>query len=617
MRSQTDHRIRGPDARALVRATSGGILAALLVLAIYLPARENGFVWDDWTVLDVFNSSGLRDPGSWREMLVRPPADYAVLFRPLTMLTILLQLWAGHTGPQPFHIVNLVIHSANVFLLTVIAWRLLENGASSASARFVLATACGMVYGLHPALTEPVIWISARSDLLLTFVLCLALLLDRALPEAGWTKAVAVATCFYLATLAKETAVGFLAALPIIHLATHWQRQGPLTPGVLTGVLLPQRRTYAALLTAFTLYVATRMAVVGPALGLDNVISPARYIDTFGQHMLVVAASMAQHVWSAIWPFQNMVPGRQMPLPISFMDVLPMVAASTAAIAIAVAAACTSHAGRAPALLFLAFVAALLPVANIVPIPAVVVPTEIVVTTRYLTFPLVFACLAVPFLVPLAVALLKRHVRCARALVGMIAAAWLLASAANVRVTIPLWKDDVVLNTWALSQGGASFWRHANIGAYFLLAGDYGRAREAFATSVRLRDDDQSAWVWNNLGTAEAALGNAGEAMRAFRRALELSSDEMRSRINIGRLERSTGNAQAAVDMLEQGLHRMQASGRRYPQEAELRYELALAYVALGRSTDAAGQLNAARSRARSSREREVIEGALRLIALR
>jgi hypothetical protein len=601
--------------RILASAGSAALVSALLVLFIYLPVRTNGFVWDDWSVLDVFGTTGLRHAVSRLDALLRPPDDYIVLFRPVTMLSLLAQIWLGHAGPQPFHIVNVGIHAANVCLLTLIAWRLQQGVASRVSTRYVLAVACGLLYGLHPVLTEPVIWISARSDLLVTFLLCIALLLDRAWSRNGWTKAVSVAAFFFLAMLAKETAVGFLAALPFVHLAASHPRPGRFGWSTVVEATFPHFRTYAALLGATALYLAARMAVSGPAaFALDNAISPARHIDTVGQHVLVVLTSIGQHVSSALWPFQNLVPGRQLPLPIRLGDVLPMVAASSSVILAAAAAAFFSPAARMPAMWFLAFVASLLPVVNIVPIPAVVVPDEIVVADRYLTFPLVFACLSAPFLIRLAHAGLMRHIGVAGALIAMVTGAWLVASAFNVRVTIPLWKDDVALNTWAIRQSGDSFWRYANMGAYYLLAGDYGRAREAFLVSVRLRDDKQTAWIWNNLGTAEAALGNHAEARRAFQRALELGPGEMRSRINIGRLERSTGHPEAAAEVLEQGLHRMRIAGRLVEQEAELRYELALAYWALGRHEDAAVQLNAARARARSSRERQGIDDALRFV---
>ena len=595
-------------------AVGGGILAALAVFMIYWPARENGFVWDDWTVLDDRNLTGIRDPARWRETLLRPPSDFSVLFRPLTMLSLLLQLWAGQVEPRPFHLVNLIMHSVSVFLLTLVAWRLLGGDLHRRLARPALAVLCGLIYGVHPALTEPVIWISARSDLIMTVFLLLALLLDRTLPEAGWNRALAVGAVFFAATLAKETSVGFLVALPLVHLAVDRSWTGPLKLGPLGRTLAPHYRVYAALAGASVLYLAVRFAVSGPAFGLDHVVSPARFIESFGQHVLVVVASLAQHAWSALWPFQNIVPGRQLLLPINGMDMLPMAAASAGVLAVAVVAACTNGPGRVPALLFLGFVASLLPVINIVPIPAVGVPNEVAAGSRYVTFPLIFACLAAPFLIRLAEASLVKHVRHGQALLWMIICAWILGAFTNVRMTIPLWKDDAIMNTWAIQQGGASYWRYANIGAYYLRTGDYGRARDALATAVKLRQDEMTAWVWNNLGIAEAGLGHSAQAMRSYQRALELATDEVRSRINIARLERTMGNPRAAADVLEVGLRHIQNSGQPL-KEAQLRYELGLAYASLGRSGDAAAQLNAALAFARDTRKHGTFEEILRLIA--
>ncbi len=597
--------------RSFALAACGGMLVAFLAFLIYWPARENGFVWDDWGVLDIDNSAGMRDPALWRETLLRPPADFSVLFRPLTMLTIALQLWTGEPEARSFHIANLVIHSVNVFLLVLIAWRLLDRGASRAFTRPGLAVLCGLIYGVHPALIEPVVWISARSDLLLAFFLSLALLFDRALPETGWKRALAVGASFLAAMLCKESAVGFLAALPIVHLAVNWQRPGPPEFGALARALAPHYRVYIALPGALALYFAVRFAVAGPQFGLEGVITPARYIDSFGQHVLVVIASLTQHIWSVLWPFQDIVPGRYLPLPINGTELLPKAVASAGVVGVALGAVCLSSAGRVPALLFLAFVASLLPVANIVPIPAVVIPSEVAAGSRYVTFPLIFACLAVPFVIRIAGASLMKQVRYGRALIWAIAGAWILASIANVRVTIPLWSNDGTVNSWAIQQGGASSWRYAGVGVHYMRMGDYNRAREAFTTAIKLRDDGQTAWVWSYLGVAETALGHMTQAMQAFRRAVELNADDLRPRIAISKLELAMGNPQSAVEVLEEGLRHIQRPDKVHKQEVLLRYELGLLYARLGRASEAAEQLDAALKLARSSQERRTIEQAL------
>lgn len=586
-----------------------GLLAALVTLTVYWPARLNEFVWDDWFVVDQLADSLATI--SWQDALLRSPADYAVLFRPLPMLTFLMQLWAGQTEPEPFHIVNLLIHAANVLLLTLVAWRLLDGQALQTAPRLALAALCGLIYGVHPALTEPVIWISARPDLVMTFALCLTVLGDRLLPEGGWGRALAVGSGFFAAMLSKETAVGFILALPIVHLAL---LRSPIPRGLvpLVKALTPHYRVYAALLGALALYFAARLAATGPTLGLGEMTSPARYIESFSQHVLVVAASLAQHIWSAVWPFQNIAPGRHLPLPISAMAVLPTAAASAAVILLACLAAWRGGAGRVAAGLFLAFVAALIPVANIVPIPAVTVPTEIGIASRYLTFPLALACLAVPFLIRAADAALMKHVRYGRALLGLILGMWLLGSAANVRVTIPLWKDDAVMNTWAIRQDGPSFWRYANLGAYYVRQGALAEARNAYLRAIELRPNYHFGWY--ALGAIEASLGNYESAIRAHRRALETNPDNYLNRIRLAVLERFRNRPDTAVALLEETLRRPRGPGFDPQYEGRIRLHLGSAYLDIGRTEDAATQFSRARALVRDPGDRAAAEQALQAV---
>ncbi len=400
-----------------------------------------------------------------------------------------------------------------------------------------------------------------------------------------------------------------------MHLAAGWLRPGLPGRKEVAEVLVLHYRVYAALLCALVLYFALRFSVAGPDLGLAGAVSPAQHIETFGQHALVAVASLSQHIWSAIWPFQDISPARHLAIPIETARLWPMTIASVSAILVALVAAFRGGPARIPALLFFAFVASLLPVANIVPLPVVVFPQEVSIASRYLTFPLIFASLAVPFIVRQTETLLVKHGRAFRVLLWVVICAWLLASIANIRVTTPLWKDDGTLSSWIMKQGGVSSWRYAGIGSYYLRIGDYSHAREAFTASVKLRDDELAAWIWSDLGVAEAALGHYARAIQAFRRALELGTSEMPTRLNIARLERATGNPRAAADVIEEGLRRISLSGRPDELEARLLQELGLAYSDLGRTVDAVSRLNAALKLARNFQERKDIQESLRSVA--
>ena len=597
-----------PKDRA-VAAVIGGIMAALLTMAVYWPVLDNGFVWDDWPLLG--DVPLYRDPASWREAILTPPLGDPATLRPLAMLSYMVQLWAGQTAPASFHLANLAVHAANVFLLALVAWRLLADSVPRSRTRWVAAVSCGLVYGLHPALIEPVAWISCRYDLLATFFLLLALLLDAALPRFGWKRALGVAAAFLAAMLSKETAAGFLLALPFVHLAME-APHNPLQTGAWRSTLSSNRRVYAALFAASLAYFAARLAVAGPTLGLDTMMSRLEGVGGVDQRILAALASLAQLVISAFWPFHEIVPSRSLPLPVDPVAAARWIAPAAALVAAGILAIRSGPAGARAGLLILAFLAAVLPVSNILPTPA---PTEeIWVATRYLTFPLVFICLAGPFGVRVAQAWLGQRYGRARVVLGAIAALWIVASIANVRVTIPLWKDDAVLNSWAIAQAGPSYWRYSNLGLHYLRIDDYQRARAAFAMAAQLRSDRHTAFVWNNLGIVEAGLGDWAQSMAAFHRALELDPEAITPRTNLARLARKGGDLERARALLEEGVRRAPRSAALRKERRELHHELGLTYADSAMPKEAMAQLGAALELSRGPQESGQIRAAMRLV---
>lgn len=593
--------------RGLAAAFASGVAALLVVTATYWPALGNGFVWDDWAPL--VDSPVFREPARWREALLTPALQDPVGVRPLAMLSFMLQLWVGQREPAPFHLANLGLHALNVLLLVLLVWRVLFESAARPWVRAIAAGLSGLLYGLHPALTESVVWISCRYDLLMTFFLLLGLLLDRALPGDGWARAWLIGAAFFAAMLSKETAVGFVLALPFVHLALA-QREGAV-PGrtLLFRTLAAHRRVYAALTAACALYLAARLALYGPALGLERVIAQFDEVGAPAQRMLAFVASYSRHVSDALWPFQRTVPSRSLQLPIRVAEVAPVIVAAASLTALILLLARTGSAGRRVLLLFLAFLAALAPVSNLLPLPGI--PGELWVASRYLTFPLVFICLAAPCAFRLAESALARYVRRPRAVLSAVAVAWFAASFAYVRVTIPLWKDDGTLNEWAIASGAASHWRYSNLGEYYLKIRAVDKAHEAFLNAVRIRSTE--GYHWYHLGLVEAALGNSELARRAFRQALELNRDIIRARIDLAKLELASGDSLAAARVLEEGVERLPHAD--YPgEEGVLRYLLGRAYGALGRSEEAAAQLKIASTLAQNPVDRRAAEEALRAL---
>ena len=602
-------------AAAAARSRGGGRFAAAAagfcaaaVLALYWPALGFEFIWDDRSYL--IHSPALRDPSQWRDALFRPSTGEAV-FRPLALLTFAAQLWSGQLDPKPHHLANLLLHALNTALVVLLAFRLLGRGSSSGF-RAATALLCGLLYGFHPALTEPVAWIAVgRFDLLMTFFLLLALGLDGARPADNWRRACGVGLLFLAALLSKETAVGFLIALPFVHLAAAGP-QWPFRLAAAARVWSPHFRVYTALLGALGVYLLLRFAVLGPHLGMGRVMARYESIGPAEQHVLVVAASFAHYVLETLWIGLDPAPNRALPLPVEGWPAALSVATIAGAVTLAGIAIRATRSGQAPAWWFLAFLAALLPVSNILPAPTYA--DELQIASRYLTLPLVFACLAACALPEI---LSARRPGALKFFWG-IAGAWLIAGAAVVSAALPLWKDEGTVFRWAISRSGPSSWRYLyiNLGAYYVRTGDLSRARDALLNAVKVppRSAVLASLAWYNLGNVEAKLDDAAAAAEAFRASLALDPDNVYSRAALAELERLQGRAGSAAALLEEGLNRLRAAGRPHPDRGLLHFRLGLAYAALARRDEAVSELNLALKLIKDEPTRVAVERALQAV---
>lgn len=131
-----------------------------LVAATYLPSLGGGWVWDD--VYQLRDNPAITQPWLLASRDVWGPTGFAdprntPVYRPLAMLSHApgQLLWRG---PAVERLLSLALHLAAVALVASLA---LARGLGRRAAWF--GAAC---FGLHPAATEAVAWVSARADLL-------------------------------------------------------------------------------------------------------------------------------------------------------------------------------------------------------------------------------------------------------------------------------------------------------------------------------------------------------------------------------------------------------------------------------------------------------------------
>tara|TARA_B100000959_G_scaffold287378_1_gene371574 strand:+ start:4073 stop:5755 length:1683 start_codon:yes stop_codon:yes gene_type:complete len=138
------------------------ILISLSVIILYTPTLNNGFfnIDDEKLVLNnpyikdisfknfiaIFNPSGI-------------PASTEKAYKPLRSASFMIDYALGGYNPSVYHMGNLIIYLITCLLL----YRILVDQIRH-SALWVVA-----FFALHPVHTEPVAWVSARSDLLAGF----------------------------------------------------------------------------------------------------------------------------------------------------------------------------------------------------------------------------------------------------------------------------------------------------------------------------------------------------------------------------------------------------------------------------------------------------------------
>lgn len=141
-----------------------GSLAAIILTTVmaYFPAITGGYIWDDDMYLTenvlISSNHGLRY--IWFK-LTATPQYYPLVF---TTFWIEHKLWG--LNPFGYHLVNVLLHSANGFLLFFILRRLRIPGALLAAGLFAL----------HPVHVESVAWITELKNVLSGFFYLASLL---------------------------------------------------------------------------------------------------------------------------------------------------------------------------------------------------------------------------------------------------------------------------------------------------------------------------------------------------------------------------------------------------------------------------------------------------------
>lgn len=92
-------------------------------------------------------------------------------FRPLCSISYYIDYKIWFLNPVGYHLVNIVIHSLNAYLVGVLSWQLFRRFTPAMERASIAAVCAGLLFLICPSHCRAVIWIPARPNLMVTFFL--------------------------------------------------------------------------------------------------------------------------------------------------------------------------------------------------------------------------------------------------------------------------------------------------------------------------------------------------------------------------------------------------------------------------------------------------------------
>ncbi|MES1209938.1 MAG: hypothetical protein ABUS79_28715, partial [Pseudomonadota bacterium] len=477
-----------------------------LVFVVYGHTATFVFAYLDDDILIADNQDLLSRPGSLWTAFARPYFPQArrdhTYYRPIVNASFAADArWAG-ADPRGYHVTNVLLHAAVAALLFLLLRRL--------GYRDGVAFFGGLLFAVHPALTETVAWIPGRNDSLLALLGILAWLwLSR---SASVAAKIGHLVALLGALLTKETAF-ILPAVYLMYLRA-WERQPwrqILRPWLLGGwvavftIALAARAVVVASVAAATATAHTGFAGAGG-------LSLMRAIDTGLPLVLGGLGKLLLPVHLSVLAIPEDTP------------LWPGAIAAAAMVALAWAAPRRLPGARRARLLFgaacmFAFLLPGLPASNLLILenrlylPAVGIVVMLCELAGALTWPA------------------RAKFAVAGALIAL-GAGTTVAYAANFR-------DRLIFAEAAVRQSPHSSLAHRNLGVTYQLSGHVDDARREYQAA--LAEDAGEPVAHNNLGVLFMAERRLPEAELELREELRLNPTYVPAHRNLAKVLRALG----------------------------------------------------------------------------
>jgi hypothetical protein len=473
--------------------------ALLLTVAAYANHFHNDFHFDDSHTIQ--NNAFVRSVRNI-PLFFTSAATFSSLpanqsYRPLVTTTLAIDYWVGGgLNTFAFHVTSFSLFVLQCALLLVFYRRVMDHARPDEDNRW-LALLAAAWYGLHPANAETVNYIIARSEILSTLgvVLALVLFAGRGCARRYHLYLIPAA----LGVLGKESGAMF-APLLFLYVA-FFEREASvrdllLRPRLIVATL---RDTWPAFLVCVT--------TVGASVWMATTYSPG---GTSRWRYLLTQPFVLLHYARSLFLPTDLSADTQWPLVAHPLDVRVLAGGAFIAAALALAWV-TSRRRETRPLSFgiLWFFIAVLPTSSVVPLAEPM-------NDHRMFFPFVGLILAVVWAAGLA---LRRRAPRTRMTAAGLAVAFILAMAYGTRQRNDVWRTEESLWLDATIKSPDNGRGLMNYGVIQMSKGNYSAAGDYFERALRLTP--HYAFLHVNLGVLNAASGQPREAERNFREALQ------------------------------------------------------------------------------------------------
>jgi protein O-mannosyl-transferase len=530
-----------PSRRLGMRDVQLGALLFGILLFVYLPALQGGFLWDDDAHITLPELQSLSGLGRIWFQLGATQQYYPLLH---TAFWIEHGLWGN--AVLGYHLMNLLEHALAAFLLVAILRRLNLPGAWLAA----------FLFALHPVQVETVAWISEQKNTLSTvFYLASALIylrFDRDRKRADYWIGFGL---FVLALLSKTVT----ATLPAALLVVFWWRRGrvdwkrdavPLLPWLALGAL-------AGLFTA---------RVEHNVIGAEG----QAFALTLAQKGLLAGRVICFYASKLFWPanLTFIYPHWDVDLHAQWQYLFP-----SAVIVVVAMLAFVARKHRGPLAGFLFFVGTLFPVLGLLN----VYPFRFSYVADHFQY---VACLGIIVPIAAGLALAGRKLSGSSRRIATWGGPALVFALAILSWNLAgFYGDGETLYRETLARNPESWLAHSNLGSVLMQRGQAPAAMMELENALQLNPD--LAEAHNNVGLLLSDIpGQKKQAIAEFHVALKIRPNYAEAHNNLGALLAED------PDLLQDAIAEYREALRIRPRYAEAHNNLGSALSHLGRPQD-------------------------------